>query len=153
MTCGAERGLQLESVLRRCVAAACCGARLEGPRPPAARGAARRGRGFAWSARREPGGAARARAARRRQGCNLALESCAALDAALAGTGCDLDAAPAAYSRARVADAHAFQDLEVMQVALAPTLCCAEHASLLGLPVKSPNTIPGPGGQAGGRCT
>lgn len=46
------------------------------------------------------------------QGCNLALESCRALGAAA----CDLDAAPKRYSDARVADAHAFQDLEVMQV-------------------------------------
>ena len=50
------------------------------------------------------------------QGCNLALESCRALDAALGASACDLDAAPKRYSDARLADAHAFQDLEVMQV-------------------------------------
>ncbi|KAK9837071.1 hypothetical protein WJX81_000631 [Elliptochloris bilobata] len=49
------------------------------------------------------------------QGCNLALESCRALDAALGASACDLDAAPELYSDARVADAHAFQELEVMQ--------------------------------------
>ena len=54
------------------------------------------------------------------QGCNLALESCRALDAALQATSCDLDVAPREYSDARVADAHAFQDLEVMQVSALP---------------------------------
>lgn len=56
------------------------------------------------------------------QGCNLALESCRALDAALEATSCDLDTAPREYSDARIADAHAFQDLEVMQVSALPII-------------------------------
>jgi hypothetical protein len=49
------------------------------------------------------------------QGCITALESCTALAAAFEACGDDLDRAPAAFTAARAPDAHAMQELELMQ--------------------------------------
>ncbi len=49
------------------------------------------------------------------QGCITAMESCTALAAAFAMCGDDLDRVPAAFTAARAPDAHAVQDMELMQ--------------------------------------
>ena len=54
------------------------------------------------------------------QGCIMAMESCSALAAAFAACGDDLGRVPAAFTRARAPDAHAVQDLELMQARTVP---------------------------------
>lgn len=54
------------------------------------------------------------------QGCITAMESCSALAATFAACGDDLDRVPAAFTRARAPDAHAVQDLELLQVPTVP---------------------------------
>ncbi|BDA50935.1 Kynurenine 3-monooxygenase [Coccomyxa sp. Obi] len=57
------------------------------------------------------------------QGCISAMESCTALAATFAKCGDDLDRIPAEFTRARAPDAHAVQDLELLQVhAMVPGL-------------------------------